>query len=142
MDFDVIENADSRRLKDSSNHVFLIHSLFLTSIRQFDHAGGKQWETQCDKVKESFRALGRRLVGQPYELQLTFWNLRGDTKTYVTQSDTTGVTMLSGFSTNLLKTVLEGGLSTNPLDMLYKILRHETFDDVRKIATDVLTSGG
>jgi len=119
-----------------------VPGLLVFSDMQFDHAGGKQWETQCDKVKESFRALGRRLVGQPYELQLTFWNLRGDTKTYVTQSDTTGVTMLSGFSTNLLKTVLEGGLSTNPLDMLYKILRHETFDDVRKIATDVLTSGG
>jgi hypothetical protein len=116
-----------------------VPGIIIFSDMQFDECGGSHWETHCSKMKAKFHKLGMELVNEPYEIQLTFWNLRGDTNTFVSHASSTGVTMLSGFSSNLMKNVLDGNLNTDPLTVMLDIIRHKNFDDVREIASSALT---
>ena len=90
-------------------------------------------------MKRKFRQAGIDLVGEPYELQITFWNLRGNTSSFVSTASASGVTMLSGFSSNLMKVVLEGSMIANPVTIMYNIIRHDDYKDIRDIATKVLS---
>lgn len=112
--------------------------IVIFSDMQFDHCGAALWQTQCDHIKDNFRNLGLQLVDKEYNLHITFWNLRANTQSYPTTSDTLGVSMLSGYSTNLLKAVLRGDLSKTPLDVLLEILNDEKFNDVRSIASMII----
>ena len=113
--------------------------IVIFSDMQFDECcAAGPWTTQCDHIKAEFRNLGTELVGKEYDLHITFWNLRAGTKSYPTTSDTLGVSMLSGYSTNLLKAILMGDLSKTPLDVLLEILQDKNFDDVRNIASSIL----
>ena len=116
-----------------------VPGIIIFSDMQFDRCGGLQWETQSEAMKRKFRQAGIDLVGEPYELQITFWNLRGNTSSFVSTASASGVTMLSGFSSNLMKVVLEGSMIANPVTIMYNIIRHDDYKDIRDIATKVLS---
>ena len=115
-----------------------IPRVIIFSDMQFDYCGETLWATHCDVIKAKFRDMGRLLVGRDYDLRITYWNLRADTKSYPTTCNTLGISMLSGYSTNLLKSIMQGDFNKSPLDVLLDILHDKKFEDVRQIASNIL----
>eukprot|EP00656_Telonema_subtile_P037466 TRINITY_DN4168_c0_g1_i2.p1 TRINITY_DN4168_c0_g1~~TRINITY_DN4168_c0_g1_i2.p1 ORF type:complete len:529 (-),score=143.70 TRINITY_DN4168_c0_g1_i2:136-1722(-) len=97
-------------------------SLVVLSDMQFDSARGNNgygryeqqspWETQYEALVKLFKQAGRRSKYKvPFPVpRVIFWNLRGDTKDFAAAADTPGVSMVSGFSPDLLKLFMNGSL--------------------------------
>lgn len=87
------------------------------------------FEDQKCKIDRAFETAGYK---SPH---LVFWNLRGDTNNHVASSESTNVTILSGFSSNIFKAFLDGSLDiyATPLDNLLNILDNERYDIVDTI---------
>ncbi|KAJ1425035.1 hypothetical protein B484DRAFT_451289 [Ochromonadaceae sp. CCMP2298] len=90
-----------------------VPDLLIFSDMQFDCAAeerGGQRQTQLEAVRAMFHKVGMEVCGVPYPApKIIFWNLRGSTVGYPAAADDSNVQMLSGFSSALLKYVLEGG---------------------------------
>jgi hypothetical protein len=96
-----------------------IPDLIVFSDMQFDEAQSdswsrtkvQSWETHHERLARRFHETGVEVCGSPWPLpHIIYWNLRGDTGGGCpVQSDTEGVTLLSGFSPALLKLLLSGG---------------------------------
>jgi Domain of unknown function (DUF2828) len=121
-------------------------TLVVFSDMQFDDASGRsyysyddsprqsdQWSTQHEQLVAEFAAAG---YSAPH---IVYWNLRGDTKTAAAQSDTPGVSMVSGFSHSLLKLFLEGNLEalSSPMTTLRVVLDDARYDAVRAVCAEV-----
>ena len=102
----ILETAVSAKLTPSA-----IPDLIVFSDMQFDaaHGGGNKWNTAHERLVQKYADAGRKVCGEPWNPpHITYWNLRGDTTGFPAQADTEGVTMLSGFSSSLLKLILSG----------------------------------
>jgi len=127
--------------------------LIVFSDMQFDQAGAARWDTAHDTIRRDFVAMQERLrsvgvdVGsEPIEPPtITFWNIRSSTTGLVTDADTPGVRLLSGFSQSLLKLVLAGKIpdapptnakepakKIDPLETLRAALDDDRYDLVRE----------
>ena len=109
-------------------------ALVVISDMQFDQARNRKrsWDTKYGKIRKKWREAGYSKVPG-----IVFWNVRGDTKDFPVESNQKGVSMISGFSQNLLKQFMSGELlSMSPLDMLRKILDDERYDKARSAIAD------
>jgi hypothetical protein len=84
-------------------------SCFVFSDMQFD-ASGNYDETIYQMIVKDYAAAGYKLP------LLIFWNLKSTKVSFPTQGQTPNVAMLSGFSAELLKLVLEGDI--NPVKLM------------------------
>jgi hypothetical protein len=133
-------------------------SLVVLSDMQFDNANSKYispsahtsvWETQYNALVDSFRAAGlKSKFCTPYPIpRVIFWNLRGDTKDVPARADTPGVQMVSGFSPNMLKLLMEGAVNelaevgtvvkVDPYMTMRTALDDVRYAAVRKVCADV-----
>lgn len=105
--------------------------LFIFSDMQFNSADRNSWSGTYAKVTELFDRYGYVVP------QIIFWNLRGNTVSYVEDAKTEGVAMLSGFSTTVLKSLLDGdSMETfTPLNIFKKIITDTRYDLVRRIVS-------
>ena len=79
-------------------------------------------KTLFDEIKEKYKNAG-------YDLpKLIFWNVNSRTKTIPMIENELGVTLVSGFSQNVLKMVMSN--KYNPYEVLMETLDSERYDAV------------
>ena len=108
----------------------LPEALVVLSDMQFNCAGGSSWDAAYERVEKAFVEAGYA-DGAPH---LIFWNLRATGK-YPAFGESRGVSMVSGFSPNLLKLFMDGeDLSQlTPLSTMRKAIDDARYDDVRAL---------
>ena len=100
-------------------------------------------KTTHDWIKNAFREAGLSICGEPWEApKMVYWNVRESTGGYPVQCDTPNTQLLSGYSLDLLKLVLDNGDPDNlkkdtPYDTFVKAVRNEKYDPIRKIIDDI-----
>uniref|UniRef100_A0A7S3JUV8 TROVE domain-containing protein n=1 Tax=Aureoumbra lagunensis TaxID=44058 RepID=A0A7S3JUV8_9STRA len=104
----ILESSIKHKLKSDQ-----IPDLIVFSDMQFDSAnhGQGKWETHYERLVRRFAQAGIAAHGEPWQVPtITFWNLRATRHgaAYMAESDRIGVRLLSGFSTSLLKLLLDG----------------------------------
>ena len=63
--------------------------------------------------------------------KLVFWNVNSRTKGIPVQENKLGVTLVSGFSTNIVKMVMSN--ETDPYKVLMEAINNEIYDEVEKL---------
>lgn len=128
--FDLILNIAIRN--DVSNED-MIKNILIISDMEFDEAQTISWwgntksnpltQTLFDDIKERFNRVG-------YDLpKLIFWNVNSRTHTIPLIENELGVTLVSGFSQNVLKMVMSN--KYNPYDVLIETITSERYDLVK-----------
>ena len=124
------------------------------SDMQFDAAdgrngyyGGPPFISKIDKIKNAFASAGYKdtETGEGLMPRMLFWNLRGDTLDFPSSSNTLGVDMVSGFSSNGLKAFMEGedmksvdaDKKETPYEGMRKQLDVERYDEIRELCETV-----
>ena len=106
--------------------------LFVLSDMQFNHAGGSGFLTNYETIRAKYAAVGYQLP------VIVFWNLRGNTNDFTTNALEQGVSMVSGFSPDLLKAVIEGKDMT-PYGTLRAALDSERYSVLRLTDEEVIS---
>jgi hypothetical protein len=114
-------------------------TLVVFSDMEFDVAGREyssriaqhNWATEHEKLVAEFAHHG---YSAPH---IVYWNLRANTSDYAVQHDTPGVSMVSGFSQNLLKLFMEGKVDalTDPMITMREALDNARYDKVRAVCS-------
>ena len=66
--------------------------------------------------------------------RLVFWNVNSRTKTIPITQNELGVSLVSGFSTNIVKMVLDG--ETDPYKALVKVLESDRYAPINRVLTN------
>ena len=99
------------------------NNILIISDMEFDQ--GTSYRTD----KALFQTIAERYENLGYKLpRLVFWNLASRTGTIPVIQNDLGVALISGFSTNLVKMVLDG--ETDPFKCLVKILESDRYKSV------------
>lgn len=110
-------------VKNNLKQEDLPKTLLIMSDMEFDN-GGFFNRRLFDELVEEYKEKG-------YEMpKLVFWNLASRTNTIPLTENKNGVTLVSGFSTNILKTVLSNKLDA--FDAVKEQLMNERYDAVEK----------
>lgn len=98
--------------------------LYVISDMQFDEAD--------ENKKTNYELIKQKYLNSGYSIpQIVFWNVRGDTKDYTNNYSDQNVAMISGFSPNVLKSVLSGECNFSPFGVLKNILLDERLDCIK-----------
>lgn len=92
-------------LAETNPAVRELKRLFIFSDMQFDKADAAA-ATHLDLIRYRYREKGLRIP------QIVFWNLRGGTRDVPARENDQGVLLYSGYSTNLLKSILDDSFIT------------------------------
>ena len=118
-------------------------TLFIFSDMQFDDIqdlplggnyvtaadGSLQW-IPVPKPVTNFEALKQKYADAGYQLpRIVFWNLRGDTDDFVVSKDDHGTACISGFSSDLLKLVIDGK-DISPLKVMLEAIGDPRYDRI------------
>ena len=76
-----------------------------------------------DEIKADYEAAGYKMP------HLVFWNVNASNPTFHSSADEAGVSLVSGYSQNVYKQVMEN-LGTTPIEFLYKVLNDERYKDI------------
>lgn len=108
----ILEDAVSRELPPSQ----MITTIIIFTDMQFDSACGADWES-------TFEYATKQYLSHNYDLpKIVCWNLRTScSKSLPVTKDEIGYVMLSGYSAELLKSILDGNILT-PLTMMLHVL--------------------
>nr|XP_043608351.1 uncharacterized protein LOC122580143 [Erigeron canadensis] len=101
----ILEVASKGKLREDE----MIKRLFVFSDMEFDQASRTPWETDYQAIQRKFTQKG---YGGAVP-EIVFWNLRDSHSTPVTRKQE-GVTLVSGFSKNLMTLFMEGARNLNP----------------------------
>ena len=102
--------------------------LYVFSDMQFDQASSGNFATNYDTVRSMYAEAGYQVP------ELVFWNLRGDTLDFpVGDANTPGVALVSGFTTAILKALLNGR-NLSPVTVLQDALSGERYQPIRYLA--------
>ena len=94
---------------------------------EFDLARGYN---RHELTKPLFDEIRERYNKSGYDLpRLIFWNVNSRTKTIPLRENKLGVTLLSGFSQNVLKMVMSN--KYNPYDVLIETLDGERYNQIK-----------
>ena len=104
--------------------------LIIVSDMQFNMATNAN-QTNMQRIEEMYKASG---YTRP---QIVFWNVNGYTTDFPVTTSDNGVCLISGFSPDILKSLLDGE-TYNPVGILRKTLDHTRYDKVRQ----ALSMGG
>jgi hypothetical protein len=91
------------KVRDSLKSEMMPKRIFVLSDMQFNIASyGNNFMTNYEVIKAKYALSGYKMP------LIVFWNLRGDTKDFPVNALENGVTMISGFSQELLRSVVKG----------------------------------
>lgn len=118
----ILEMAISTRASQDE----MIKSVLIISDMEFDRAQ-KSWrddttvltQTLFEEIQEKYKRAGYKMP------KLIFWNVNSRTKLIPIIENELGVTLVSGFSQNVLKMVMSENY--NPLEILYEILDQDRY---------------
>jgi hypothetical protein len=101
-------------------------TLIVLSDMQFDNHqnGSKRYTTNYQQLKNEFTNSG-------YDIpSVIFWNLRGNIRDFPATNSDTNVSMISGFSVELLNDILDGEIPS-PYSSVVKILNNPIYDKIK-----------
>lgn len=96
--------------------------IIVVSDMQFDEAD-KMYATNYESICEKFADAGYTVP------HIVFWNVNGNTRDFQVESNAPNVSMISGFSVDILKCVLEGKNPT-PFDTMMAALNNPRYDAI------------
>ncbi len=107
----------------------MIKNILIISDMEFDSAQ-RSWSNNVRVLSQSlFNIIKQRYVDAGYDLpKLVFWNVNSRTKTIPLVENELGVTLVSGFSQNVLKMVMSS--KYNPYEVLIETITSERYDKV------------
>lgn len=94
-----------------------VKNIFVFTDMQFDYCvtNVREYETSYDKCAKLFDEVGRKIPN------VIYWNVSGAQSAHPVQKGKKGVSLLSGFSSALFKSVLDGD-DISPLSVMKKVL--------------------
>ena len=97
-----------------------------------DRRYGYYWGTpRVAPTQTLFDTIAKRYAEYGYQMpRLVFWNVNSRTGTIPVKENALGVTLVSGFSVNVVKMVMSG--KTDPFECLLETLNDERYDPVEK----------
>lgn len=120
--FDLILNT---AVKNNTPQSELPSKIVIISDMEFDHCAKNASISNFDNAKAKFAEAGYILPG------LVFWNVNASGSNVPVRFNEQGVALVSGFSTNVLATVLGGEISS-PEEMMLKVLNKAEYDFVKE----------
>ena len=110
-------------IKNKCSQDEIPNNILILSDMEFDSATyGKMNKSLFQNIAENYENAGYKLP------RLVFWNLASRTGTIPVIQNDLGVALISGFSTNLVKMVLDG--ETDPYKCLVKVLESDRYKKV------------
>ena len=100
-------------------------------------------ETTHEWIQRAFASAGMKICGESWEPpKMVYWNVRDSTGGFPVQCYTPNTQMLSGYSLDLLKLVLDNGdvnsiKKDTPYDTFVKAVRNEKYDPIRQTIASV-----
>ncbi len=95
--------------------------LFILTDMQFDGIGPRSEKGAITRAKEKF------IQYEYTPPEIVCWNLRGDIESFATNDTETGVCMISGFTTSVMKCVMEGDIP-DAYSIMLRALNCERYD--------------
>lgn len=93
--------------------------IILISDMQFDVADRNT--SSLDTIRTAFRDAGYQLPN------IVFWNVTGNASSFPAERDERGICMISGFSQNLLMSVMDGEIP-DPMSIMMRALNHPRYN--------------
>jgi hypothetical protein len=118
----ILNNAIKNHISNDN----MVKNIFVFSDMQFDIANNNNWNTSFENMQIEFRK-------HNYDLpHMIFWNLRGDTIDFPTNAGQIGVTLMSGYSSELMKYILTSSsiADINPYKVLLSIVNDPRYDEI------------
>ena len=109
--------------KVKTHDIAMPDKIIIISDMQFNEADNS-YATNYESICEKFLYAGY------YVPHIVFWNVNGKTDDFQVASDAPNVSMVSGFSIDILKCVLEGKNPT-PFDTMMAALNNPRYDAIR-----------
>uniref|UniRef100_A0A0E0JWD4 TROVE domain-containing protein n=1 Tax=Oryza punctata TaxID=4537 RepID=A0A0E0JWD4_ORYPU len=103
----------------------MVRRVVVFSDMEFDQASAQPWETDYEAIVRKYTAAGYGAAVP----EVVFWNLR-DSKVVPVTSDQKGVSLVSGFSKNLLKLFLDGDGVVSPRAVMEKAISGPEYDNL------------
>lgn len=117
----LIEAYENKEIDDLENYVFIV-----CSDMQFDESCNGEWETKYQTIKNRFIEKGFQQIPK-----IVFWNLRSDTNDFPVNASQEGVVLLSGFSTGLLETLMNGDMDDfTPERQMLRVLDSKYYKNI------------
>ena len=108
----------------------MIKNILIISDMEFDAAQRSYFSKSNELTKPLFDEIRKRYDNAGYNLpKLIFWNVNSRTKTIPLIENELGVTLLSGFSQNVLKMVMSN--KYNPYEVLIEVLDSERYKAIK-----------
>lgn len=120
----IIDTAIAKNMKNED----IPRNVLIISDMEFDRAhnngyGDRAMDSLFEKIKREFNRHG-------YDLpRLVFWNVCSRTNTIPMKENKNGVVLVSGFSTNNVKMIMDG--ETDPYKCLLKTLMSERYEKIK-----------
>jgi hypothetical protein len=109
--------------KVKAAHAIMPDKIIIVSDMQFNEADAA-YTTNYESICEKFEDAG-------YEVpHIVFWNVNGCSQDFQVESNAPNVSMISGFSVDILKCVLEG-INPTPVDTMMAALNNPRYDAIR-----------
>jgi hypothetical protein len=90
-----------------------------------------QFNEADDSYTTNYESISKKFVEAGYKIpHIVFWNVDGNSRDFQVANDAPNVSMISGFSVDILKCVLEGNNPT-PLDTMMAALNDPRYDLIR-----------
>ena len=113
----VLSNAVKYGLSEDQ----MVKNIFIISDMQFNQAVSPNIITNLEAIKVKFRNHGYTCP------HLVFWNVHGSSTNVAGTKDDTGISLVGGFSKDLIKMFLSGETPPSPIDLMYKTLDQERY---------------
>ncbi len=108
----------------------MIENILIISDMEFDVAQGGYYSKSNALTRPLFDEIRKRYNDAGYDLpKLIFWNVNSRTKTIPLIENELGVTLISGFSQNVLKMVMSN--KYNPYGVLIEVLDSERYKAIK-----------
>ncbi len=114
--FELMMNSNGHNINHAKKKLMIFSDMQFDSAIGTSHrdyygrsSGNVGWETMYETICTKWKLWYNLTEADSDKLvNITFWNLRGDTKGFPINSDTRGVIQISGFSASLVKMILFG----------------------------------
>lgn len=84
----------------------------------------------ADKRLTFYDVMARRYEDAGYKMpQVVFWNVNALNATFHATADTKGVSLVSGYSPNVFKNVMEN-IGTTPMELMWAVINNERYKDI------------
>ncbi|GAB5357658.1 hypothetical protein AAMO2058_000393100 [Amorphochlora amoebiformis] len=103
-------------VKNNLPNAALPKTIFIFSDMQFNSAVGCSYKTLYQKAKDKYESKGYTIP------QIVFWNLRATKQSFPVDRDAVGCSLVSGFSSDILKQFMDGKVTT-PYEMMIKTVQ-------------------